>query len=123
MSWKSTSFSEMGSGAPSQNIQPLGAKLPANILISPTYGAIVFSSLLLVLRREDALESDNEVQHQVGHHVVVRLAAADGSHRLGVHRLHPPVRPEIELAGGGRQKVRGRGLRRAVGRCAHKSVD
>ena len=33
---KSTSFSEIGSGAPSQNIHPLGAKFPANIRISPT---------------------------------------------------------------------------------------
>jgi hypothetical protein len=36
MSWKSTSFSEMGSVAPSQNIHPAGAKFPANIRISPT---------------------------------------------------------------------------------------
>jgi len=36
MSWKSVSFSEIASSWPSQNIHPAGAKLPANILISPT---------------------------------------------------------------------------------------
>jgi hypothetical protein len=35
MSVKRASFSEMGSVWPWQSIQPLGAKLPANILISP----------------------------------------------------------------------------------------
>jgi len=36
ISWNRTSFSEIGNGAPLQNIQPFGGKLPANILISPT---------------------------------------------------------------------------------------
>jgi hypothetical protein len=35
MSVKSASFSEMGSCWPWHNIQPTGAKVPANILISP----------------------------------------------------------------------------------------
>jgi hypothetical protein len=38
MSWNKVSFSEMGNSWPSQNCQPTGGKLPANILISPTYG-------------------------------------------------------------------------------------
>jgi hypothetical protein len=38
MSWNSVSFSEIGRSCPSQNIQPAGAKFPANIRISPTYG-------------------------------------------------------------------------------------
>jgi len=36
ISWKSVSFSEIDSSWPSQNIQPTGAKFPANIRISPT---------------------------------------------------------------------------------------
>ena len=32
------SNSEIGNNDPSQNCQPFGAKLPANIRISPTYG-------------------------------------------------------------------------------------
>ena len=36
MRLNSVSFSEMGSVCPSQNIHPAGAKLPANIRISPT---------------------------------------------------------------------------------------
>src|SRR6185369_15215479 len=44
MRLKSVSFSEIGNNWPSQNIQPAGAKLPANMRISPTYGcAISFS--------------------------------------------------------------------------------
>src|SRR5215204_383522 len=85
MSWKSTSFSEMGSGCPSQNCQPLGGKLPANILISPTYGwPMVSSSSFLVPRRENALEGDDKVEHQVGHHIVVRLRPA----HVGDRRRH-----------------------------------
>src|ERR1051326_233444 len=85
MSWKSTSFSAMGSVCPSQNIQPAGAKLPANILISPTYGSGIVSPPS-GLGREDALERDDEVQHQVRHHVCVRLAAADVGDRRRLHR-------------------------------------
>src|SRR5215472_13532137 len=41
------SFSEIGSVCPWQSAHPAGAKLPANILISPTYGVpmLVVSSL------------------------------------------------------------------------------
>src|SRR6185503_12140850 len=35
----------------------------------------------LVLRRKDALQRNNEVQHQVRHHVVVGLAAAHACYR------------------------------------------
>ena len=38
--WKSVSYSEIGNTAPLQNIHPAGAKLPANIRISPTYPVI-----------------------------------------------------------------------------------
>src|SRR5215207_10195769 len=115
MSWKSTSFSEMGSGAPSQNIQPLGAKLPANILISPTYGwPMVSSSSFLVPRWENALEGDDEVEHQVGHHVVVRLRPADAGDCLR-HRDQIPRRP-VNAARSLRHDngVVGRGGRRVV---------
>src|SRR5829696_409737 len=96
MSWKSTSFSAMGSGCPSQNIQPLGGKLPANILISPTYGwPMVSSSSFLVLRRENALEGDDEVEHQVGHHVVVRLRPA----HAGDRRRHRDQRAARRVVG------------------------
>ena len=45
INWKRVSFWEIGSNWPSQNIHPAGAKFPAKILISPTYGwAISFSS-------------------------------------------------------------------------------
>src|SRR3954467_151180 len=83
MSWKRVSFSEMGSSCPSQNIHPAGAKLPANILISPTYGcAITFGS---VLRRENPLQRDAKIEHQIRHHVVMRLAAAGGRDTRRVH--------------------------------------
>src|SRR5688572_24155835 len=42
--------------------------------------------LLLVPRWEDALERNNKIQHQVGHHVVVRLAAPNARHRARVKR-------------------------------------
>jgi hypothetical protein len=47
MSVNSASFSEMGRSWPSQNIQPAGAKLPPNILISPMYGSGMVVSFLL----------------------------------------------------------------------------
>jgi len=42
INWNSTSFSEIGSVWPLQIAQPDGGKLPANILISPTYGSGIF---------------------------------------------------------------------------------
>src|SRR3712207_3774104 len=73
----------MGRSWPSQNIQPAGAKLPANILISPTYGIRV---LLLILRREDAYQGDAEGQRKEGLAVLVRLAPADVADRVGQER-------------------------------------
>src|SRR4051794_3578146 len=84
MSWKSVSFSEMGSNWPSQNIQPAGAKLPANILISPTYGCA--NSFSLVLARENPLQGNTEAQCQERLHIEVRLAAADISYATGAYR-------------------------------------
>src|SRR5262249_39053124 len=73
----------------------LGAKLKAAILISPMYGSDI--ALLpswpdpqiprSVPRREYPLERDDEVEHEKRLHVVVGLAAADRSHRPGVHLL------------------------------------
>src|SRR5262249_12803462 len=45
ISWNSVSFSEIGIRAPLQNAQPAGAKLPANIRISPTNGPDISASL------------------------------------------------------------------------------
>ncbi len=42
MRLNSVSYSEIGSSWPSQNIQPAGAKLPANMRISPTYGWLIY---------------------------------------------------------------------------------
>src|SRR2546423_7968417 len=63
----------MGSNCPSQNIQPAGAKLPANILISPTYGCAMVISLSLAW--EDALKGYAEREGQKGLHVQMRLAS------------------------------------------------
>src|SRR5881409_3888989 len=71
----SVSYSEIGSSWPSQNIHPAGAKLPANIRISPTYGCAI--SALLGRRREDALKGDAEGQHEERLHVDMRLAPSD----------------------------------------------
>src|SRR6266404_4034561 len=73
INWNSVSFSEIGSSWPERSIQPAGAKFPANILISPTYGCAI-DFLLLVRRRENALKRDTEVQSQIRLHVHVRLA-------------------------------------------------
>src|SRR5919205_757948 len=107
MSVKSTSFSLMGMVWPLQKAQPAGAKLPPNILISPTYGSGILAPPL-VMRREDALEGDDEVQHEVGHPVLVRLRPADVRDARGVERdevlRHRAVGPD-ELA----DDVTGRG--------------
>src|SRR3954452_12496857 len=68
----STSFSEIGMSCPAHIAQPAGAKLPANILISATYGCA-----MAVLPRPDALERDAPAQYEVRLQVSVRLAAAD----------------------------------------------
>src|SRR5260370_40200335 len=83
MRLNNVSYSEMGSNCPSQNIHPAGAKLPANILISPTYGWAMIISL--VGRREYSLERDAEGQRQEGLHIQVRLAAADIPEGVGRH--------------------------------------
>src|SRR5215203_3589291 len=79
MSWKSVSFSEIGRSWPSQNIQPAGAKVPANMRISPTYGCAMLR--LSAVRGKDALERDAEVERQEWLHVGMRLATADGRDR------------------------------------------
>src|SRR5260370_28035525 len=77
------SFSEIGSNDTSQKFHPTGAKLPANILISPTYGWAMIISL--VGRREYSLERDAEGQRQEGLHIQVRLTAADIPEGVGRH--------------------------------------
>src|SRR3954465_12372721 len=79
MGWNNVSFSEIGSSCPSQNIQPAGAKLPANMRISPTYGCATVKPPL-GLRWVDALQCDAEVQSEIRLHVQVRLAASYGRH-------------------------------------------
>src|SRR5436305_6001650 len=71
----SVSFWEMGINWPWHMAQPAGAKLPPNMRISPTNGLLI--ALLLVPRREDTLQRDDEVHDAVGLLVLVRLAAAD----------------------------------------------
>src|SRR5690349_1484097 len=97
MRLKSVSYSEIGSNCPSQNIHPAGAKLPANMRISPTYGCAIFSSFLLSLAREDALQGNREVQYQERLHVQVGLTAADVRNGRGVHRHQVLVRRVIPL--------------------------
>src|SRR4051812_17385833 len=77
ISVNSTSFSEIGMSCPWQSAQPAGAKLPANILISPTYGCAMSAPA-----REDALERDAPVEDEQRLPVLVRLASA----RVGDHR-------------------------------------
>src|ERR1041384_5266898 len=96
MSTKSVSYSEIGSSCPSQNIQPAGAKLPANILISPTYGCAI-SDLLLGLRRENALKRNAEVEHPKRLHVQMRLTAAHVSHAGGIHSSQVLIGRLIQL--------------------------
>src|SRR5262245_37807511 len=47
MRLNSVSYSAIGSNCPSQNIQPTGAIVPANIRISPIYGCAMQLRLLL----------------------------------------------------------------------------
>src|SRR3954465_12238031 len=104
MSWNRTSFSEIASGAPLQNIHPLGGKFPANIRISPTYGSGIWMISGSVLRGEYPLKGDDEIQHFIRHHVVVRLAAAharDGLRRQRGEACCPTI-PGIH---GGRERV------------------
>src|SRR5215210_3511187 len=98
MSWNRVSFSEMGSNWPSQNIQPAGAKFPANILISPTYGCAMTD--LLVRRGEDALQCDAERKGEERLHVEMGLRPADIAQRVRRHGRHIGCRP-VELRGRG----------------------
>src|SRR5579884_4303703 len=74
MSENSAVFCESGSSCPSQNAQPLGAKLNAKIRISATNGFMTF----LRLRRINAEQRDDETHREERLEVVVRLAAARG---------------------------------------------
>src|SRR4029079_10659263 len=83
MRLNSVSYSLIGNSWPSQNIHPAGAKFPANMRISPTYGCAIFS-FLLVRRREDALQRDTDTQRQERLHIQVRLAPAGVRERCRV---------------------------------------
>src|SRR5436190_20868657 len=65
----------MGISWPSHIAQPEGLKLPPNIRISPIYGLLIFS-ILLILRREGALQSHADVEYEIRLHVRVRLRSA-----------------------------------------------
>src|SRR5215213_5161596 len=96
MSWNRVSFSDIGSNWPSQNIHPAGAKLPANILISPTYGCAMFISL--VRRGEYPLQRDGEADDPKRLHVQVRLAAADVGYS-GRKQRHQIRSPRVTITG------------------------
>src|SRR5882762_299688 len=77
----------MGSIWPSQNAQPFGAKLNGKILISATKGsAMTLLSFSLVLRRENSLKRDAEIQYQIRLHVLVGLTATHRTYCLRRHR-------------------------------------
>src|SRR5262245_42337048 len=80
------SFWEMGMSWPWHMAQPAGAKLPPNMRISPIYGLPMCALSSLVPRREDALEGDDEVEHEEGLPVFVGLTAADVGDRGGGER-------------------------------------
>src|SRR5579859_860592 len=75
----------MGISWPSQRAQPLGAKFPVKILTSAKNGFDMASFLSLILAGEDPLQGDDEVEYQVGRHVLMRLVAARGGDRGRVH--------------------------------------
>src|SRR6478672_10667188 len=71
MRLKRVSFSLIGMSWPWQSAHPAGAKLPPNILISPTYGFAIDTPL--VTRRENSLERNNEIEDQIRLPVLMRL--------------------------------------------------
>src|SRR4051794_11056551 len=90
----------MGSVAPSQMAQPAGAKLPANILISPMYG-----EAMSVLTREYALQGDDPAEDEIRRAILVRLAAADVADAGGLKRGER-VRGRVGVVRPGEQGVR-----------------
>src|SRR6266498_1656390 len=84
---KSAVFWLSGISWPSQKAQPFGGKLNGKIRISATKGSdIVFSlSFSLVLRRENPLERNAEIQYQIRLHVQVWLATTYRTYRLRRH--------------------------------------
>ena len=83
---------------------PAGAKLPPNILISARNGSVMVDSVSFAAR-EDALEGDDEIQHQVGRHVFVRLAATGRVRpRCRIHR-RVGSRRRTRLDGAGAQSA------------------
>src|ERR1051325_4021076 len=110
----------MGSSCPSQNIQPAGAKLPANMRISPTYGCAILPCLLC-RARENALQGDTEAEDEERLHVQVGLAAADVADRSGSEG-HELRRRGVDFVDTGGQQVATRnvgavriGVRRGAG--------
>src|SRR5579864_5298450 len=88
----------MGMSWPSHRAQPLGAKLPVKILISAKNGFDIIAVLaFLVLRGEYPLKSNDEVQHQVRRHVLVRLVSPDDPYRGGVHGAARGSRVDVRL--------------------------
>src|SRR5262249_40294670 len=75
----------------------------------------VFSSLLLSLARENALQRDTEAQHQEWLHVQVRLAAAHIGNRRGVHRHLVVVVSVVQLRGSAGELIIGSDDEIAVG--------
>src|SRR6185436_19128667 len=64
-------------------------------------GSTLFSILLLVRRREYALQGNDDVYHKVRLHVVVRLAPTDWAY---LSRVHRPV-PGCSVRSGCRPKI------------------
>src|SRR4051794_28165227 len=104
---------------PLQKAQLLGAKLPGKMRISAMNGSDTVGALLpSIARGEDALEGDDEVDHEVGLEVGMGLAApgvGDGGRRqvaaggggvgiLGGRRPAPVGR--VPRVGGGRVALR-----------------
>src|SRR5437870_13531730 len=63
--------------------QPLGAKFPANILISATNGSDILASLSL--RWKNTEQGNNEIDAQVGLYILVRLATTGWRNSITVH--------------------------------------
>src|SRR5664279_1602846 len=89
MSENSAVFCEMGNSCPSHVAQPLGAKLLATMRISATNWSDMRGSSSLcdasVARRKNTLQRDDEIQHQIGRHVFVRLVSAGRTDALRGH--------------------------------------
>jgi hypothetical protein len=77
-------FWAIGINCPLQRAQSLGAKFPANILISPINGSAMVSSL--GSRWKKSCERNDKVYALKGHNVIMTLPPAGIHYRLIVHQ-------------------------------------